>query len=251
MTVGSGQPDPPALSLEGIDFGYGQVQVLFDVTVAVGRGETLALLGTNGAGKSTALRVAAGLEAPSRGTVSVNGQVVTRLAAEQRIGRGIRLLPGGRGVFPDMTVADNLVMGGFSLRRDRRLLRERSERVYELFPTLVHHRNHRADALSGGQQQMLALGIALLHDPEVLLIDELSLGLAPVVVQDLLRKVQELAAGGVAVVIVEQSLNVAAAIAERAVFMEKGHVRYDGPTHELIERDDLARAVFLGDPIRR
>jgi ABC-type branched-subunit amino acid transport system ATPase component len=238
--------DIPVLQLSGIDFSYGHVQILFGVTFEVQRGEVLALLGTNGAGKSTALRVASGLETPSRGVVRLNGHDITYTTPEQRSRLGIHLLPGGKGVFGEMTIAENLEMGGFVYRSDKAELHRRTERVYTLFPALAMRRKQRADSLSGGTQQMLALAIAMLHDPQVLIIDELSLGLAPIVVQELIGVVERLKAEGVTLIIVEQSLNVAAAIADRAVFLEKGRVRFEGPIRDLIERDDLARAVFLG-----
>ncbi|MGO8864549.1 MAG: ATP-binding protein [Acidimicrobiales bacterium] len=236
----------PLLQLSGVDFSYGHVQILFGVSFEVRRGEVLALLGTNGAGKSTALRVAAGLETASRGVVRLGGRDITYTTPEQRSRLGIHLLPGGKGVFSEMTVAENLEMGAFVYRSDHAERRRRVERVLELFPALEQRRRQRAGSLSGGEQQMLALAIAMLHDPEVLIIDELSLGLAPIVVQNLIVVVEGLKAAGVTLIIVEQSLNVAAAIAERAVFLEKGRVRFEGPIRDLIERDDLARAVFLG-----
>jgi ABC-type branched-subunit amino acid transport system ATPase component/predicted MFS family arabinose efflux permease len=236
----------PLLQLSGIDFSYGHVQILFGVSFEVKRGEVLALLGTNGAGKSTALRVAAGLETASRGVVRLNGRDITYTTPEQRSRLGIHLLPGGKGVFSEMTVAENLEMGAFVYRSDHAERRRRVDRVLELFPVLGQRRRQRAGSLSGGEQQMLALAIAMLHDPEVLIIDELSLGLAPIVVQNLIHVVESLKAAGVTMIIVEQSLNVAAAIADRAVFLEKGRLRFEGPIRDLMERDDLARAVFLG-----
>ena len=148
-----------------------------------------------------------------------------------------------------MTVNENLEMGGFAYRTDRADLRRRIDRVLDLFPVLNVARARRADTMSGGEQQMLALAIALLHDPQVLMIDELSLGLAPIIVQELIGVVDRLKGEGVTMIIVEQSLNVAAAIADRAVFMEKGQVRFEGAITELMERDDLARAVFLGGEV--
>jgi ABC-type branched-subunit amino acid transport system ATPase component len=241
------QADPaatPMLQLSDVDFSYGSVQVLFGVNLAVAKGETLALLGTNGAGKSTILRVIAGLGTPSRGAVRLAGRTITFTAPEQRNALGIQLLPGGKGVFPSLSVEENLEMGAYVL--DRAVRAERVARVWELFPELRTHAGRAAGSLSGGQQQQLALGRVLLHDPELLLIDELSLGLAPTVVEELLGVVERLKAAGQTMVIVEQSLNVALAIADRAVFLEKGTVRFDGPAHELATRDDLARAVFLG-----
>ncbi|GAA4990766.1 hypothetical protein GCM10023205_73050 [Yinghuangia aomiensis] len=236
----------PVLQVNNIDFSYGHVQVLFDVAFDVRRGETLALLGTNGAGKSTILKVICGLGTPSRGVVRLNGRTVTYVAPEQRGRYGIHLLPGGKGVFPDMTVRENLEMAAFRIRRDAAHRERRFAHVLDLFPDLSDRQTQTAGSLSGGQQQMLALAMVLMHDPEVLLIDELSLGLAPVVVQDLLAIIERLKADGLTIVVVEQSLNIALSIADRAVFLEKGQVRFTGPTRELAERDDLARAVFLG-----
>ena len=145
-----------------------------------------------------------------------------------------------------MTVGQNLVMGAYIHRSDRADVDRRVSRVMDLFPDLAHRRGQRAGSLSGGQQQMLALARVLLHEPEVLLIDELSLGLAPAVIQDLLKVVERLQEQGQTIVVVEQSLNIALAIADRAIFLEKGQVRFEGPASELAERDDLARAVFLG-----
>ena len=236
----------PVIQVNHIDFSYGQVQVLFDVGFEVRRGEVLALLGTNGAGKSTVLRVIAGLGIPSRGVVRLNGRSITLAAPERRTRLGIQMLPGGKGVFGSMTVLENLELGAFIYRDDPVDCGRRIEHAFELFPALAGRRDDLAGSLSGGQQQMLALARVLLHDPEVLIIDELSLGLAPAVVQDLIAVVERLRASGMTIIVVEQSLNVAAAISDRAIFMEKGQVRFDGPTRELMERDDLARAVFLG-----
>jgi ABC-type branched-subunit amino acid transport system ATPase component/predicted MFS family arabinose efflux permease len=239
----------PALHLNNIDFSYGHVQVLFGVSFEVKRGEVLALLGTNGAGKSTALKVAAGLVTADRGVVRLKGRTVTYATPEQRAKLGIHLLPGGRGVFGEMTVRENLEMGGFVYRGDQADLERRIQRMFALFPPLEAAKGRRADTMSGGQQQMLALAIALLHDPEVLMIDELSLGLAPIVVQELIGVVEQLKSQGVTMIIVEQSLNVAAAIADRAVFLEKGQVRFEGAIADLMANDDLARAVFLGGEV--
>ena len=236
----------PVLQVTDVDFSYGQVQVLFDVAFEVRKGEVLALLGTNGAGKSTILRVIAGLGTPARGVVRLNGETVTFVAPEKRGRMGIRLLPGGRGVFPQMTVRENLEMAAFVYRNDRADQERRIAKVLELFGNLARRQGQAAGSLSGGEQQMVALAAVLLHEPEVLLIDELSLGLSPIVVQELLQVVERLKAEGTTIVIVEQSLNVALAIADRAVFLEKGEVRFEGAAQDLLERDDLARAVFLG-----
>ena len=236
----------PSLQVNGIDFSYGNVQVLFDVGFEVRRGEVLALLGTNGAGKSTILRVIAGLGTPSRGVVRKDGETITYVSPEQRGRLGIRLLPGGKGVFPTMTVRENLEVAGFVYRNDSTDFDRRVARVLELFPELSAAIKHQAGQLSGGQQQMLALAATLMHEPEVLIIDELSLGLAPLVVQRLLSVLEQLKSQGTTMVIVEQSINVALAIADRAVFLEKGRVQFQGDARELLERGDLVRAVFLG-----
>ncbi|MCH1434868.1 MAG: MFS transporter [Acidimicrobiales bacterium] len=236
----------PAIQVNQVDFSYGQVQVLFDVSFEVKKGESLALLGTNGAGKSTILKVVTGLGTPERGVVRLNGRTITFATPEARGGLGIEMLPGGQGTWPSMSIADNLQMGAFRYRRDPADVQRRIDRVLDLYPALGERLTTRAGDLSGGQQQMLALARVMLHEPDVLIIDELSLGLAPTVVQDLLGHIDRLREQGQTMVIVEQSLNVALAIADRAVFLEKGQVRFEGPAHELAERDDLARAVFLG-----
>jgi ABC-type branched-subunit amino acid transport system ATPase component/predicted MFS family arabinose efflux permease len=236
----------PVLQVVNIDFSYGPVQVLFDMNFEVNRGECVALLGTNGAGKSTILRVISGLEVPERGVIRLNGRNYTYVAPEQRVRNGIVQLPGGKGVFPSLTVYQNLVISARLLTKDKSAINEHVDQVLELFPELAERRKQSARSLSGGQQQMLALGRVLIHEPEILMIDELSLGLAPVVVQRMLELVDELKARGQTMLVVEQSLNVALEIADRAIFLEKGEVKFEGPAQELLERDDLARAVFFG-----
>ena len=230
-----------------IDFSYGPVQVLFGVDFEVRKGETLALLGTNGAGKSTVLRVISGLAVPERGVVRLNGQNITYVSPEQRAKfLKIMQLPGGHGVFGNLTVEQNMNVSARLNSSGRGEVQQRVANVFELFPELDDHRRQLASSLSGGQQQMVALARVLIHEPELLMIDELSLGLAPLVVQRLLELVEELKQRGQTMVIVEQSLNVAMAVADRAIFLEKGEVKFEGPTAGLLERGDLARAVFFG-----
>jgi ABC-type branched-subunit amino acid transport system ATPase component len=221
--------------------------VLFGVEFEVRKGETLALLGTNGAGKSTVLRVISGLAVPERGVVRLNGQNITYVAPEQRA-KYLRVmqLPGGAGVFGNLTVEQNMNVSARLNASGRAEVQRRVANVFELFPELADHRKQLASSLSGGQQQMVALARVLIHEPELLMIDELSLGLAPLVVQRLLELVERLKERGQTMIIVEQSLNVAMAISDRAIFLEKGEVRFEGPTTELVERGDLARAVFFG-----
>ena len=234
----------PVLQVRHMDASYGNLQVLFDVGFEVRRGETLALLGTNGAGKSTVLRAVSGLLLPDRGVVRMNGRTITLVDPQYRVGLGMLQIPGGEALFTSMTVGENLDVWSWQLP-DRSRREEGLQRVFDTFPELADRLDDRAGSLSGGQQQMLALGRALMLDPELLMIDELSLGLAPVVVQELLGVVERLKAQGVTMVIVEQSVNVALAVADRAVFMERGRIRFEGPAQELLERGDLLRAVFL------
>jgi len=232
------------LELREIEFSYGPVQVLFDVSFTVERGEILGLLGTNGAGKSTVLRVLAGLESPSRGTVTFDGRDVTGMPAEKRCTAGVALVMGGKAVFPDLTVRENLELAGFTVQP--RLLGDRISRELERFPQLQHRIDNKAGSLSGGEQQQLALSKALILDPTLLCIDELSLGLSPVIVSELFEVIRGINEGGTTCILVEQSLNIAAQLCGRAVFLEKGAVKFEGRASDLLERGDLARAVFLG-----
>ena len=234
------------LTVEDVDFAYGQLQVLFGVSVQVHPGEALALLGTNGAGKSTLLKVMCGLLNPTRGRTTFDGRDTTTERIERLTARGVVLISGGHSTFPDMTVRENLEMQAYTVRKDKRRCATRRDLALDRFPALRDRMGQHAGSLSGGEQQQLALAKALLLDPKVLCIDELSLGLAPIVVQGLLEMVRQIHADGVAVVLVEQSLNIAADMCDRAVFMEKGQVRFEGPTAELRDNDDIARAVFLG-----
>jgi ABC-type branched-subunit amino acid transport system ATPase component len=236
----------PLLRTVDLDFCYGQLQVLFGVSIELYPGEALALLGTNGAGKSTLLRAISGLDAPSGGSVIVDDRDVTGMAAERMVQQGVVLIPGGRAVFTDMTVGENLEIQALTVRKNRSWTRERREAVFETFPWLTKRLGQTAGSLSGGEQQQLALAKALLLDPKVLCIDELSLGLAPVVVGELMEIVGRIHQSGTSLILVEQSLNIAAELCARAVFMEKGQVRFEGRSAELLERDDIARAVFLG-----
>jgi ABC-type branched-subunit amino acid transport system ATPase component len=235
----------PMLACKGVDFSYGKLQVLFGVDFTVDDGELVALLGVNGAGKSTLLKVISGIGLPSAGTVRYRGQDVTYLDAERRLRLGIAQVPGGRAVFPPLSVVDNLRVYGFALERKGRSLDEAIDRCFAAFPQLGARRNQLASTLSGGEQQMLGLCKALILRPKLLLIDELSLGLAPVVVSRLLDMVREINADGTAVVLVEQSVNIALSVARHAYFMERGEIRFDGTSSGLLGRDDLLRAVFL------
>jgi len=235
----------PMLSAKGVDFSYGQLQVLFDVDFTVDDGEMVALLGTNGAGKSTLLKVISGIGLPSKGSVRFRGEDITYLDAERRVPLGITQVPGGRAVFGTMDVVENLRTFGYSVRRDRKRVEQSIELCLEAFPRLRERRTSLASTLSGGEQQMLGLSKALILQPRVLLIDELSLGLAPVIVGQLLEMVRRINETGTAVVLVEQSVNIALSLVDHAYFMEKGEMRFDGAARDLLDRGDLLRAVFL------
>jgi branched-chain amino acid transport system ATP-binding protein len=241
----SAAPSAPLLSCRGIDMAYGPVQILFGVDFDVAPGEIVALLGTNGAGKSTLLKGICGLVKPKRGTVTFKGEDVTSLTADVTTHRGISLMPGGKGVFPTLTVAENLRLAAWLIRNDPARVEAARNEVTELFPILGQRSGQMAGNLSGGEQQMLALGGALMTRPELLMIDELSLGLAPTIVGQLLEVVQEIHRRGTTIVIVEQSVNIALNLAQRAVFMEKGEVRFTGPTADLLDRPDILRSVFI------
>ncbi|HUR77090.1 MAG TPA: MFS transporter [Acidimicrobiales bacterium] len=246
----AGVADVPMVDAKNIDFSYGPVQVLFDVSLEIRRGAKIALLGTNGAGKSTLLKVVSGLASPdigTGGTVWFDGEDVTYMLPEDRVLLGMVMIGGGRATFQSLTVAENLRMGAYPVLADRELVNHRVDEVLELFPKLRPRLGQRAGTLSGGEQQMMAIGRALIANPKLLIIDELSLGLAPVVVQDILRSVDEIVSRGTTLLLVEQSLNIALGVTEHAYFMEKGAIRFSGPTAELAERPDLVRSVFFGN----
>jgi ABC-type branched-subunit amino acid transport system ATPase component len=243
--AGAAEAGEVLLEMQGIDVKYDKVQVLYDIDFCVRRGERVALLGTNGAGKSTVLKVASGLKAPAGGVVRWKGEDTAKIPAEELVRKGLGQVPGGRGLFPTLSVGENLRMGGY-LYADKSRVDQEIERVIHYFPWIKDRLEQAAGTLSGGEQQQLATARALIARPEVLMIDELSLGLAPVVVERLMETVQRLHEDeGLTVVIVEQQATFALAYTDRAYFLEKGEVRYEGPSTGLVERPDLLRSVFL------
>ena len=239
-------PDGPALVCRGVDVAYDKVQVLFGVDLEVERNEIVALLGTNGAGKSTLLKAISGLVTPTAGKIWYDGQDITNADAVTTSKMGIIQVPGGKAVFPTLTVAEHFKASTWLYARDDpKDIEARTERVLELFPRVRERWDQMAGNLSGGEQQQLALGMAFVAKPTLLIIDELSLGLAPTIVEQLLEIVREIHAQGCTIILVEQSVNVALTVANRAYFMEKGEVRFSGPTEELLERGDILRSVFL------
>lgn len=236
-------PGDRLLDARGIEVRFGSVQVLFGVDLHVAPGEAVALLGVNGAGKSTLLRAVTGLTPPSGGRVWFDGAETTGARGEVMSRRGLLLVPGGKGVFPTLSVDDNLRVAGY--HQPRTQYAANVERVLTAFPQLARYRGKPAGLLSGGEQQMLALSRSYLANPKLLAIDELTLGLAPVVVEQLIAFVQSLREAGVALLIVEQSVQVALRLCDRAYFLERGTVRFHGATTDLAGRDDLLRSVFL------
>jgi branched-chain amino acid transport system ATP-binding protein len=233
------------LSVRDLDASYGPVQILFGLDLDIHEGEIVALLGTNGAGKSTLFKCITGLLPPTRGSVQFGGEDLRGLPTDEIAARGVVMMPGGKSVFPTLSVRDNLRLACWLKRKDKAAVAEAEERVLALFPRLADRIDQMAGNLSGGEQQMLAISQALIPDPKLLLIDELSLGLAPTVVGQLIDVVHRIHDTGLTIVVVEQSINVALRLAERAVFMEKGEFRFTGPTQELLDRPDILRSVFI------
>ena len=233
------------LLVKDLDVGYDGVQVLFGVDFEIDEGEIIALLGTNGAGKSTLLRAISGLIEPMAGAIVFDGADVTFAVAHEVAARGIVQVPGGKGVFPGLTVAENVKMAGWLFHHDPAYLSQATDDALAFFPILRERWDQPAANLSGGEQQMLTLVQAFIAKPRLLMIDELSLGLAPIIVGELLDIVRAIRDRGTTIILVEQSVNVALSVAETAYFMEKGEIRFKGPTSDLLARPDVLRSVFL------
>ena len=233
------------LLVKDVDVSYDTVQVLFNVSFEVDEGEIIALLGTNGAGKSTLLKAISGLVEAGGGAIIFDGADMTYAPPNEIVMRGVVQVPGGKGIFPGLTVAENLRVGGWIYRRDPAYVKEATEAVLGYFPVLRERWDQPAGNLSGGEQQMLTLGMAFIAKPRLLMIDELSLGLAPIIVEQLLEIVKAIRDRGTTIILVEQSVNVALTVANTAYFMEKGEIRFNGPTKELLERPEILRSVFL------
>ncbi len=236
----------PLLVCRGVHVAYDKVRVLFGVDMEIRDGEIVALLGTNGAGKSTLLKAISGLVEPVDGSIVFDGRDITHVDPVERARLGIVQVPGGRAVFPTLTVAEHFKAAAWLFaKEDATEVRARTDRVLALFPRLKERWHQMAGNLSGGEQQQLGLGMAFVAKPRLLIIDELSLGLAPAIVEQLLDIVRAIHAEGCPVILVEQSVNVALTIAQRAYFMEKGEIRFEGAAPELLARGDLLRSVFL------
>ena len=237
----------PLLAVRELSAGYGHVQVLFGVSFTLARGETVALIGPNGSGRTTLLRTLGGLLKPAGGTVHFCGRDITLAAPETRFRLGMVQLHGGDGTFASLSVGENLRASLLATRLPRSEIERRRDEVLADFPVLADRLADPARELSGGQRQMLALAMVLQHRPELLMIDELSLGLAPIVVRELMETLARLAETGLTMLIVEQSLNVALDLADRAVVLESGEVVRQANSGELRHRDSLLRAAGLGE----
>jgi branched-chain amino acid transport system ATP-binding protein len=232
------------LELKSIDAGYGTFQALFDVNLEVKAGEAVGVIGPNGAGKTTLMRVISGLIRPTRGTIAMQGVDMAATAAHRIVGLGIAHVPENRRLFPRLTVEDNLKMGAF-IPEARAKFADRLAVVFDLFPRMKERRHQLAGTMSGGEQQMCAIGRALMSDPKLLLLDEPSAGLAPVVVQQVFELVKRIRAGGLTVLIVEQNVKQVLKVVDRAYLLEAGTIRTSGTSAELLASDTIKQA-YLG-----
>jgi branched-chain amino acid transport system ATP-binding protein len=224
---------------------YGAIQAVRSVSLQVPSGEVVAIIGANGAGKSTLLKSVVGLEPVAGGRVVLEGKDITAVPSHKRTGLGVALSPEGRGVFPDQTVRDNLLLGAYARKDDAAKLEAKIERSYVLFPRLRERQEQLAGTLSGGEQQMLAIARALMSEPKLLLLDEPSLGLAPLIIQDIFRTIRSLREMGLTILLVEQMANQALAVADHAYVLETGRITHQGKGSELLN-DPKVRAAYLG-----
>jgi branched-chain amino acid transport system ATP-binding protein len=234
----------PLLVLDGIETFYGSIQALKGVSFKVPAGSIVTLLGANGAGKSTTLKSISGLVPPARGTVTFRGRRIDGLPSDKIVRLGISHVPEGRELFPELTVLENLRMGAY-VRTDKRAIQHALERVHACFPILGDRRSQLAGTLSGGEQQMLAIGRALMAEPALMLLDEPSLGLAPMLVEEIFGIIRDIHAGGTTVLLVEQNANKALSIADYGYVLETGTIALAGDSQQLL-RDDRVRRSYLG-----
>jgi branched-chain amino acid transport system ATP-binding protein len=242
VSSANGRPEP-LLRLEGINTYYGQMHILQDVNLAIGEGELVCLLGGNASGKSTTLKTILGLVPPRSGSVVLGGEDVTAFTTARRIERGMAIVPENRRLFGPMTVLENLEMGAYL--RPRADLSDDLDRVYETFPLLAERRKQLAGTLSGGEQQMVAMGRALMARPKLLLMDEPSMGLAPILVERSFEIIAQVHDAGVALLVVEQNANVSLSIADRGYVLSTGRIVLEGKASELLQHEELRKA-YLG-----
>ena len=239
-----GAPGEPLLTVDGIETYYGNIQALKGISFKVAEGSIVTLLGANGAGKSTTLKSISGLVPPARGTVAFRGRRIDALPSEKIVRLGISHVPEGRELFPELTVLENLKMGAYT-RTDKRAIERSLERAQAHFPILDERRSQLAGTLSGGEQQMLAIGRALMAEPRLMLLDEPSLGLAPLLVEEIFRIIREIHRSGTTVLLVEQNANKALSIADYGYVLETGTISLQGDSRQLL-RDDHVRRSYLG-----
>ncbi|MEK4180179.1 ABC transporter ATP-binding protein [Aeribacillus sp. FSL K6-1121] len=232
------------LKLENINLSYGEVQVLWDVSLEVEEGTIVALLGANAAGKTSTINAISGLYKPSSGKIEFMGQDITKLEPNKIVELGVVQVPEGRKLFDYMTVQENLELGAYS-KRARKHLKDNLKKVYELFPVLEERKHSLAGEMSGGQQQMCAIGRGLMSEPKLLIIDELSLGLAPILVQELMKNLVEIKEKGITILLVEQNVNLSLQIADYAFVLENGRIALEGTAEELLNNEYLKKA-YLG-----
>lgn len=233
------------LELRQVEVFYGGIQALRGVSLQVNQGELVSLIGANGAGKTTTLSTITGLLSPRHGEVIFDGQSLAGVAAHALAARGLVMVPEGRGLFPHMTVEENLIMGAYH-RRDKALIATDLDRQYQLFPRLAERRQQLSGTLSGGEQQMVAMGRALMARPRLLLLDEPSMGLAPIMVQKIFEVVKQIASEGVSLLLVEQNARVALGLSQRGYVMEHGEITLTGPARELLHNPAIQQAYLGG-----
>ena len=232
------------LKIENLSVHYGMIQAVRDVSFEVNQGEIVSLIGANGAGKTTILRTISGLNQPSKGTITFEGAPIQKKAPRKIVAQGISQVPEGRHVFPGLTVLENLEMGAY-LRKDGDMQKD-YEHVYEKFPILKERLNQDASTLSGGEQQMLAMGRALMSKPRLLLLDEPSMGLAPIFIQEIFNIIQEIQKQGTTVLLIEQNAKMALSVADRGYVLETGKVVLSGTGQELLESEEVKKAYLGG-----
>lgn len=233
------------LKLESVELSYGAIQAVKGVSLEVNAGEVVTIIGANGAGKSTLLKGIVGLEPLAAGKVLINGVDITHVPPHQRVGLGVALSPEGRGVFADQTVYENLLLGAYSIKEDSERVQRLVELEYQRFPRLRERAHQLAGTLSGGEQQMLAISRALMSEPKLLLLDEPSLGLAPLIIVDIFKSIRALRDAGLTILLVEQMANQALAVADRAYVLETGRIILEGTGAQLL-KDPAVRAAYLG-----
>ena len=233
------------LRLNSVNVSYGAIQAVRDVSIEVPKGEVVTIIGANGAGKSTLLKSIVGLEPVTNGQVFLDGQDITSTPAHRRTGMGVALSPEGRGVFSDQSVRDNLLLGAYSKRANAAQTEQKIEHFFGLFPRLRERQEQVAGTMSGGEQQMLAIARALMSEPKLLLLDEPSLGLAPLIIKDIFKTIRSLRETGLTILLVEQMANQALAVADHAYVLETGRITHQGKGSDLLN-DPKVRAAYLG-----